>query len=253
MRIRIATWNMGHWQHSEKAKQAWEYLDKTVAPDIALVQEAVPISEQMGFICLNTTNQGSLIGNERTVWQEIDKKRNWGSGVLTKSFPLREVHFQNSYAGAVIAAEIMLPSRTILTAISLYGMIDQYGYSTTTLHRIFSDINPLLRGKMGERKIILGGDFNASLQWDSVQQGGSSHKIFFERVKDFGLVDCLERFHPGQVQTLRHPKSEVLWQNDYIFASTELIGSLISCDVVDEPVVHELSDHNPVIAVFDIN
>lgn len=99
---------------------------------------------------------------------------------------------------------------------------------------------------------MLGGDFNASLQCDEVQ-GDSSHKIFFERLNDFGFVDCLEKFHSGRVQTLRHDKSGVPWQNDYIFASTELIGSLISCDVVDEPAVHELSDHNPVVAVFDIN
>jgi exodeoxyribonuclease-3 len=252
MRIKIATWNMGHWQHSEKAKQAWDYLDKTIAPDIALVQEAVPISEQMGFIGLNTTNQKSLISTERIIWQEIGGNRKWGSGVLTKSFPLREVRFQNSYPGSVIAGEIMLPDVTTLTSISLYGMIDQHGYSTTTLHRILSDLNPLLRGKMGKRQIVLGGDFNASLQWDEVQ-GDSSHKIFFERLHDFDLVDCLEKFHSGRLQTLRHGKSDVPWQNDYIFASTELIGSLISCDVVNEPAVHELSDHNPVVAVFDIN
>jgi hypothetical protein len=75
---------MGHWQHTEKAKQAWDYLNKTIAPDIAPVQEAVPISEHMGFISLNTTNQESLIGTERINWQEIGGNRKWGSGILTK-------------------------------------------------------------------------------------------------------------------------------------------------------------------------
>ena len=37
-------------RETEIHQKAWKYLDQVIAPDIALVQEAVPVSNQMGFI-----------------------------------------------------------------------------------------------------------------------------------------------------------------------------------------------------------
>ena len=250
--IKIATWNMDYWKReTENRTGAWRYLDEVIAPDIALVQEAVPISSQMGFIGSGKQPSGSLIDNETVVWQEIGGSRKWGSGVLTKSFPLREVHFKNSHQGSVIAAEVLFPNGLTWTVISLYGLLDN-GYSSTTLHRILSDLTLLLDGKMGKRQFIIGGDLNASIQWDEHPTKGPSHKILFKRFYDFGLVDCLEKFHAFPIRTLRKKDSEIPWQIDYLFASENLIGSLVSCEVLDEPAVHELSDHNPIVAVFDI-
>lgn len=250
MKVKIATWNMGYWQHTEKTKQAWDFLDKTISPDIALVQEAVPISNRMGLIGTGRQFSGSLIDNETIIWQEIGGKRKWGSGILTKTFPLREVHFKNSHPGSVIVAEVLLPNNSVWTCISLYGLLD-HGYSITTLHRIFSDLTLILDGKMGKRLIVLGGDFNASLQWDKKQRG-ESHRIMFERLENFGLINCLNIFHPEPVQTWRSNRGDTPWQLDYLFASKELRDSLISCDVENKPEVHGFSDHNPVVAIFDI-
>jgi len=254
MNVKISTWNMDYWKRTaEERIKAWTYLDEIISPDIALVQEAVPMSTQMGFIGTGKQPSGSLIDNETVVWQEIGGSRKWGSGILTKNFPLREVHFNNSHQGSVIVADILLPNKSVWTVISLYGLLDN-GYSTTTLHRIFSDLTLLLDGKMGKRQVIIGGDFNASLQWDEEYPGEApSHRIFFDRLSDFGLVNCSEKFGPSPVQTIRHPKSDIPWQNDYLFSSKQLIDSLISCDVVNEVEVHELSDHNPVVAVFEVN
>lgn len=45
MKVKIATWNMDCWKReTEIRKKAWEYLDQEIAPNIALVQEAVPVS-----------------------------------------------------------------------------------------------------------------------------------------------------------------------------------------------------------------
>ena len=42
--IRIATWNMDYWRRSAELRgRAWDYLESQVRPDIALVQEAVPL------------------------------------------------------------------------------------------------------------------------------------------------------------------------------------------------------------------
>ncbi|MHC4543171.1 MAG: endonuclease/exonuclease/phosphatase family protein [Planctomycetota bacterium] len=253
MKVKIATWNMDNWKReAEIQKKAWEYLDEVISPDIALVQEAVPISSQMGFIGTGKQPTGSFIDNETVVWQEIGGSRKWGSGVLTKSFPLREVHFNNSHQGSVIVAEVLLPNNSVWTCISLYGLLDN-GYATTTLHRILSDLTFLLHEKMGKRQFIVGGDLNISPQWDEqYPEHGFSHRNIFDRLTDFGLVNCLEKFHTDPIQTMRHPKSDFPWQNDYVFANKELIDSLISCDVVNDPEVSRLSDHNPVVAIFDV-
>ena len=237
MALKIATWNMGHWQYVRKAQASWDYLERVISPEIALVQEAVPPPDRLD--------------SESVLWREIGGTRKWGSGILVNGFQLHEVQFENSCLGSVIAGEVLLPDETLLTVISLYGLIDKWGYAITTLHRILSDLTPLLARKKGKLRVVIGGDFNASLQCDE-QYGGQSHRIFFERLQDFGLVDCLAIFHQGRVQTLRHPKSEVPWQNDYIFASEEVAKRLVSCDVVDDPYVYELSDHNPVVAVIDL-
>lgn len=251
VKVKIATWNMDHWKReAEDRAEAWKYLDEVVSPDIALVQEAVPISSQMGFIGTGKQPSGGLIDNETVVWREIGGNRKWGSGVLTKTFPLREVHFNNSHQGAVIAAEVLLPNKSVWTVISLYGLLDN-GYSITTLHRIFSDLTLLLDGKMGKRQIILGGDFNASLQWDE-KQPGQSHRIMFERLENFNLFNCLKMIHPEPVQTWRSNRGDTSWHLDYLFASKSLIDSLISCDVVNEPEVCDFSDHNPLVAIFDL-
>jgi hypothetical protein len=50
MRLKVATWNMGHWQYLKKADEAWDYLDRIIDPDIALLQESKPLSEEFGFI-----------------------------------------------------------------------------------------------------------------------------------------------------------------------------------------------------------
>ena len=44
MNLRILTWNMNHWQKKSMHEKIWKYLDKELAPDIALIQETVPFS-----------------------------------------------------------------------------------------------------------------------------------------------------------------------------------------------------------------
>lgn len=238
MKIKIATWNMGHCMHVRESHRAWEFLVNDISADIALIQEALPQDDS------NYENN--------IVWKEIGGNRRWGSGVVTKSLPVKELHFKNDYPGALVGTEITLSGGLIITAFSLYGTIDQRGYAITTLHRMFSDLTPFLAGLVGgKRNIVIGGDFNASLQCDE-QWGGDAHKILFDRLEDLGLVNCFSRFYTAPVQTLRHKKSEVPWQNDYIFVSQNIAKGLKSCETIDNKAVRSLSDHNPVIAEFDI-
>ena len=79
-----------------------------------------------------------------------------------------------------------------------------------------------------------------------------SHHIFFERLEDFGFLNCYQKFNNERVQTLRHKESSFAWQNDYLFAGKKLYERCISCKVIDDKSLYELSDHNPILAEFDI-
>lgn len=241
---------MGHWQYTEKAAEAWAYVDRDLDPDITLLQEAVPRVKESGFIGQTLAPPEALSESRTFLWRAIDRKRKWGSGIFTKAMPLRPVVFPNSYSGWVAAGEVLLPSGSLLTAISLHAVIE-HGYSITTLHRMLSDLTPILDGKQGKRTIILGGDFNASLQWGD-QQPGQSHRILFDRVMNFGLADCLEKFHAGAVRTWRRDGVTKPWQLDYLFMSQDALQHVVSCQVVDDPGMHALNDHNPILAELDI-
>jgi exonuclease III len=239
MKLKIVSWNMGHWLHQSVSQKAWEFLEKSIAPDIMLLQEAMPPLDRRTETCL---------------WKEIGGRRNWGSGVLTKNLALKEIDIKNDYPGSLVVTDIILPDGSILVVISMYGLMDEHGYAITTLHRMLSDLTHLIDGKFragGRPKIILGGDLNASPQWDD-KYGTKTHRIFFDRLEAFGLVDCQGIMTEGRPRTLRHSRSTVPWVNDYIFASESLAKKVISHEIIESSEMNILSDHNPVVVTFDI-
>ncbi len=240
MQISIATWNMDNWKRTvEQHHKGWRYLLENVAADIMLLQECVPPE--------------AIDDRYNVLYKEIGGKRRWGSAIVTKGLPIKEIEFNNSYPGAVIAAEVTLPDGQALTVISLYGMFDEENYVTAAMHRVLSDLTPLLHKDWNKRLLAMGGDYNLSTQWDErYKNRDPAHRIFFERLENFRLVDCTYKYFGHHVQTNRHSRSDFLWQNDYIHASKRLAARLVSCEVKDDELVRELSDHNPVVAVFDM-
>jgi hypothetical protein len=231
---------MAHWSHASVAQEAWQYLDAAIGSDIALVQESAPPTERQADCC---------------VWREIGGTRPWGSGVLTKNLPTTELLLaQNSYPGALTVVDVVLPNGSSVVAVSMYGLLDGYGYAITTLHRMLSDLTHLFDGKLrpgGRPQVLLGGDLNASPQFDDIY-GIKTHRIFFQRLEAFGLVDCQGTFSDQRPRTLRHPKSNVPWVNDYIFATKHLAQKAVAHDVVERPEMLHLSDHNPVVVTFEL-
>jgi exonuclease III len=132
------------------------------------------------------------------------------------------------------------------------------------MHRILSDLTPLLDG-VGWKRTVLGGDLNVSTQTDGAQRGRDA--TVFARLAALGLVDLLAENKPRRptlvdcwcddagtdrcrhVHTHYHSKSKQPWNNDYLFASHELAERLDSCELVPG-FDAELSDHHPVIARF---
>jgi endonuclease/exonuclease/phosphatase family metal-dependent hydrolase len=120
---------------------------------------------------------------------------------------------------------------------------------------MLSDLTPLFNGELQERgrpRVILGGDLNASIQFDRKQRN-NSHRIFFQRLEDFGLVDCQGAFSKERPRTLRRAKNDSPWVNDYMFASENLAGKVLSYQVIENPEILALSDHNPLVVTFDLD
>ena len=163
----------------------------------------------------------------------------------------------------MVVADVEGPDIEPFVAVSIYGLID-HGYAITTLHRIFSDLTPLIDSPKG-RRLILGGDLNACTQLPRPYR--IWHQNFFDRLRSMGLVDLLAETASTRpplescpceddpclhVQTHKHQVSRVPWQDDYLFASPELAKSLVRCEPIPggepDPWIH--SDHLPVVAEF---
>jgi endonuclease/exonuclease/phosphatase family metal-dependent hydrolase len=263
VRLRIATWNMSFWQRRVSQESSWRFLDEVVKPDLALLQECVPPPDR-----------------ESVVYREggISDTRRWGSAVVSYGAdlePITEVKSRYgrgtlpllaTHPGSVAVAKARIAAVEPVVVVSAYGLLDE-GYAITTVHKILSDLMPLIDSPLG-RRIVIGGDLNCSTQLRPPDR--ARHVNFFERVRGLGLIDLLEETRDqrrpipdcicddapscGHVQTHRHPQSEVPWQMDYLFASRELASQLVACYPVDggDPDPWELSDHCPVVAEFNL-
>jgi endonuclease/exonuclease/phosphatase family metal-dependent hydrolase len=280
MRFRIVTWNMDHWKGNGRdpghTRAAWNYLE-TLSPDLALVQEAV--APQTDGAAIGWKGQSIPPATEPASWH-IGPTQRWGSAVISYGLALtkvttarspyspQDVSLYGTHPGCVRVAQADLPDGSKLTLISVYGLIDA-GYAVTTMHRILSDLTPLFddgRYNNGRKHIhvVLGGDLNASTQFGPPHL--ARHRLVFEGIKAFGLVDCLDQqLGPTRplancpcgatacrhIRTHMHARNpQVPWQNDYLFASEQLATKLTACYAHDEAEAWSLSDHCPVVADF---
>lgn len=252
---RIVTWNMSYWARSAcQRAAAWEFL-RSLQPDFALVQEAVPPQDLPPSHCVY--RRGG-----------IGSRRPWGSGVVSFSGAITEIttvisphgsrvtQLHRTHPGSVAVAG----TEDDLTLMSVYGLIDD-GYAVTTVHRQLSDLTPLLDTKYG-RRVVLAGDLNVTTQFEEPHR--SRHRNVLDRIETLGLRDALGLERPTRgplsdcpcadstcrhIQTLRHPKSTVPWQNDYCFVSNDLVSRVSLCRPVDDgqPDPWSFSDHCPLL------
>jgi len=254
---KIVTWNTDHWRRrADERRAAWEFL-RGLQPDYALLQEAVPprdlAADHLAY------REGGIEG----------KAGEWGSLVVSFAGPLRVVgearspyakraratSIHRTFAGALAVAEA-----GVLILISAYGALDE-GYAVTTVHRLLSDLTPLLDSSPKSR-VVLAGDLNLSTQLAEPHR--ARHRNALERFATLGLVDCLSlqlpprprlarcpcKDNPCQhVRTERHPGSRVPWQTDYMFVSQSLVPRVRACFALDagRPDPWQLSDHCPVV------
>jgi hypothetical protein len=91
MKLKIGTWNMNYRSHRKTNKDAWDFLAEVIAPDIFLAQESKP-EDKIGFN-----------GN---IWHPI-ANRQWGSGVFTKTYPIKERVFVSHFMPKPVAGILL--------------------------------------------------------------------------------------------------------------------------------------------------
>lgn len=259
--LRIATWNMSHWTRThEDRNAAWDYL-RNLRVDYALLQETVvPDSFSADY---RVDRPGGIGGS-----------RPWGSAVVSfrgRISPVREarskyaksaVELSETYPGSVAVAA----NDEGLTFVSIYAMMPN-GYAITTLHKQLSDLTELFDSKQGQ-SLIIAGDLNISTQFEEPHR--SRHRNLLQRFETLGLINALDLNLPPRnalagctcsdnpclhVQTQRHSRSRIPWQNDYIFLSQGLKPKVQSCYAIQEgePDPWSFSDHCPVILELSLS
>lgn len=243
MELKVSTWNMDYWKTPKPRRlAAWNYLITELNSDISLLQETKP--------------QVLFDGTYDIHYHKFPQRPDWGSAIIFRKYQHFEYSFNSSYEGSrgLMCFDFKISDKITITAINIYGKIDSEGYATTTLHHMLSDLTPLLHKYKKNRYFVIGGDFNASTQWDEKYNGRDPlHKLVFDRIEDFGMLNCTKEIYGDHIRTYSHnrKKSNFPWQDDYIFISRNLKKSLVSCNVHNNDKMLELSDHFPVEVIFD--
>jgi len=137
----------------------------------------------------------------------------------------------------------------VIRLINVHGEVKKHYYVTDTLHTIVNDLLPLMSRNA---RLLLGGDLNVSLLYGE-RTRNPRHQAFLERLThEYALVNCTARYFAVEPRTIRGRGQRQIapYQDDYLFASPRLASRLVRVEVLDNPEVQKVSDHNPVIATF---
>jgi hypothetical protein len=253
-------WNMRHHVGNWGAVTA-------LNADIALLCEATPPPKRVKHVGL-----GQTVGRD-------GYHRPWSTAVVSTRPPFEiadarasrygrplNLPFVNSRPGSWVAASVDVSPFGPVTAIALYGLMDEK--SDASVHRSLTEMAPIFDDKRYNELLILGGDLNT---WTGWRPGShlERDRVVLERIKAYGLVDCLKReWKPDRLdakcpctlgEECRHTRTRVdprwpavPYQMDYLFASRALIElGLKSCMTLDSPTWRSRSDHLPVLASFE--
>jgi endonuclease/exonuclease/phosphatase family metal-dependent hydrolase len=259
--MRVVVWNMGH------KVASWRVLQE-IGADIALLSEA---RAPKGL-------DANIVGGESTQGRD-GYRRAWASAIVTpEDHDLREIvdahtsrrgrpiaiPFTNSRPGSWTAAVASIPGFGDVTAVSLYGLMDER--SDASVHRSLSELAPVFDDSRYNRLLLLGGDLNTWTGWKAGPHL-ERDRVVLERIRAYGLVDCLEaKRRPGRqegcpcslgegcthTRTRMDPRyPDVPYQMDYLFASPALAERLVTCEALAHDVRPSPSDHFPIAATFD--
>ncbi len=241
MKLRVVSWNMGcsppNSPYRRTHQRAWHFLLDKLKPDVALVQEAMiddaPPWVREGHRRVDGHDKGcdfprhNLPSRLLLVREELSAKR------------IPDIHAKGC---CLAAAEIVLPTDVApLVAVSAHvsTRADEGRQQRDYLEALINAVAPLA----SRRRCVLGGDFNASREYDEKYYGP-----FFDELGRRGFHDAHRAIHGHDVSTFwGHQAPEGGVQDDHIFVDAPSASRVLKCYVVDNKTVRELSDHGPVV------
>lgn len=265
--IKFVTWNMSHAVKRSPARRlaAWRHL-RDLGADIAIVQEAGrPITGAVASV------EGS--NPEGRDW--VTAIVSYGPGLTELQQPIRprwdrQVEFRIPDAarpGTLALATVNPPDGKPILAVSLYGRLR---YADQSILRAASDLLPIFDTPLG-RRVIVAGDLNIHTHSNDPAERARAGPIL-SVLESFGLRDLVReaknrrvliegpQLHRegcpcglldcSHVRTHRHPqhKPGAMANNDYIFATDELLAGLESVSIMngDQDPAWPHSDHAPI-------
>jgi hypothetical protein len=176
-----------------------------------------------------------------------------------------EVPFENSRPGSWLAAVVSVPDIGEVTGISLYGVMEEK--SDASVHRSLSELAPVFDDVRYNKLLLLGGDLNTWTGWEADSPHLARDRVVLERIRAYGLVDCLEAKRPpgplegcpcGLGEGCNHTRTrldrrypDVPYQMDYLYASPALAKRLVNSEALSHDVWPSPSDHYPIVAMFE--
>jgi exonuclease III len=233
-RVKVITWNMGGFRFQKKQAQAWAYLENTLKPDIALLQE------------VGRSKFDSLCADGRAFAYQGSK---FGTMIFCRDDFARKVR-QNE-------ALSLCSSEVYISAVDLLGLAEPLSIMSVHVNpdKMFKanlrKLVEILGQALRTRPIIVGGDFNACRRYDVVHKKNVCG-WFFEEMKKIGFFDCHYGLHGEEKRTYWSKKTSEPYQDDHFFAPANWKGRIISCDVLPYDSAKRLSDHGPAELIIEL-
>lgn len=225
--MRVVSWNM-----NKRKESNWEWILKNSEPDYVLAQEASPLPSNIKASVRTTTKKSN-----RTVFYSKDQNH-------------KRIKMTNDNGMGLIVT-----NAKDLFFICVYANLDFKPVDPPLLGLLATYVANIRR-KHSAKNILIAGDFNMDRRMDDnptgskfANKGTTPTNDFFDALLDMGFYDCMRKFQSNPIQTHRNARSKFPWELDHMFATEDLYNSLTDINTVE---VQELSDHDPIIANFNI-
>ena len=225
--MRVVSWNM-----NKRKEGNWEWIIENTDPDYILAQEASPLPSDINATVRTTTKKvnRSAFYSKLENHKRIKMTHDNGMGlIVTKA---KDLFF-----------------------ICVYANLDFKPVDPPLLGLLATYIANIRR-KHSAKNILIAGDFNMDRRMDDNPTGSKFANIgttptndFFDAILDMGFYNCMRKFNPEPIQTHRNARSKFPWEIDHMFATQDLYNSLTKIKTIEVP---KLSDHDPIIAEFDV-
>lgn len=245
-RVIIATYNLRAGGRAGNLVH-WTRMLELYRPDILLMQETRHPSAYLPAD-LYAAHESNLY------WRPAREGR-WGSAIFTRTGKLRPIQLP-IHEGYILGAEITGSDWSKRTGkpLRVFSLHVPAPYKRP-MNEILDFIATLKQAE--DYDLVLGGDFNlATGIRHATEPLPTDPPWLLQRLrKEFNLLSCWQAVHPNHdlAQTLRWAGNPVApYHCDGIFVPAAWYRHLDDCQVISGGEWDALSDHNPVVAMFDL-